>query len=260
MELTITFENPQPTTIPIDYQYYLSSWLYSVIEKGDDQYADFLHNQGYEVPLNKVKVFKLYNFSNLILQDFRIMQDKIQVNGREIKLKVRFAVDQALETFILGIFKGHGLQIKTGFNEMVHFPILRVESKPVELSNDNIKVKMLSPLVVAKKQETGHDLYLAPNESDFEHYFFINLLDKYIAAGGFLKSEWANTRQSITLLNPNKMRSKLIKVKTDSKSQTQVRGYMCELELYAPAELLKIGLLAGFGKENAMGFGYGDII
>ena len=48
--------------------------------------------------------------------------------------------------------------------------------------------------------------------------------------------------------------------KTFKLCQTQVRGWMLDLELDAPRELLELGLLAGFGRMNGEGFGFGEIV
>lgn len=258
MELEITFENVGTSVIPIDYQYYLSSWLYKVLSKGDEGYAKFLHDTGYKTNTNN-KVFKLFSFSNLYLTDFKIENNAFVIKGNKIIFNTRFCVENALESFIKGLFTGESLQIKNGFNSMAQFPVVRVESKNIPSVSTTTKIKLLSPMVVAHKQKNGNDLYLSPKDGDFEQYFFTNLLDKYIAAGNNLKPEWATTIQKVTLLKPEKMRSKLIKVGGEG-SQTKVKGYLCELKITAPTELIEIGLLAGFGKENAMGFGYGEVV
>ena len=81
MELKITFSNPgNNTVIPIDYQYYLSSWMYKIINDGDAEYATFLHDTGYKVQsttsnddkaFESSRVFKLFNFLPSILNLFR---------------------------------------------------------------------------------------------------------------------------------------------------------------------------------------------
>ena len=258
MELEITFENNSVSKIPIDYQYYLSSWLYQVLSKGDENYAKFLHDTGYKTNINN-KVFKLFCFSNLHLTDFKIADNNFVIRGNQLCFNARFFFFFALETFIQGLFTGERLQIKNGFNSMAQFPVIRVESKNIPQVTTTTKIKLMSPMVVAHKQNNGNDLYLSPEDGDFEQYFFTNLLDKYIAAGHNLKPEWANTKQAVTLIKPERMRSKLIKVGGEG-NQTKVKGYLCELEVTAPAELIEIGLLAGFGKENAMGFGYGEVV
>ncbi len=67
MELQLTFQNNSRTTIPIDYQYYLSSWIYNILSKGDEKYASFLHDQGYRTNTNG-KIFKLFSFSRLFFE------------------------------------------------------------------------------------------------------------------------------------------------------------------------------------------------
>jgi CRISPR-associated endoribonuclease Cas6 len=262
MELNITFQNTKPgITIPMDYQYFLSSWMYNVMSKGDSTYAKFLHDTGYRLE-DYHKVFKLFCFSNLILQDFRYDTNKkiFILNGQTFSMKARFKVDKAIETFIQGLFTGQVLALKNGFNSMAKFEVVNVEVQPVITENDNIRITTLSPLVIGRKNEKGHDDYLSPLDEDFNHLFFINLVDKYLASGGALKPEWADANQDLKVVNPDHVKSKLITLKDGDKAETKVRGFNFTFDLTAPKELIEMGLLGGFGKENGMGFGFGDVI
>ena len=49
-------------------------------------------------------------------------------------------------------------------------------------------------------------------------------------------------------------------IKAHTSAQTKVRGYYYEFEIKAPAEIIEIGLNAGFGSMNALGFGFCEII
>lgn len=271
MELKITFSNPTPNTpIPIDYQYYLSSWMYKIISKGDEEYAAFLHNTGYKTPSSSTtldaptfgttRVFKLFNFSNLHIPKFRIEKDLIYIQNETISLKARFKVDKAVENFIKGLFTGQSLTIKNGFNQMAEFAVISVETDITKIEETALQLKALSPIVISKKRTDGTDEYLSPEHEEYEQIFFHNLLGKYMAAGEQLKPEWQDSVHSFRLNWNKKVQSKLISITKPNKSPIKVKGYLYEFELQAPSELIEMGLLAGFGKENAMGFGFGDKI
>lgn len=284
MELKISFININKSTrIPIDYQYYLSSWIYSVIANGSEEYADFLHNEGYKIEktTNKAlseantitqsshKVFKLYNFSNLLIQRYLIRKEEetIEILSDSFELKLRFAVDKTLESFIKGLFVGQTLSIKTGFNQMTDFPVSNVEMFPLEVSNSSsalVRMRALSPIVISKKREDGTEEYLAPDHADYENIFFNNLIGKFIAFNSHINlDKMIDTEQPtcLTLPNPKMVKSKLIKIyKAKGERPIKVKGYQFDFSITAPKELIEIGLLAGFGKDNAMGFGCAEVL
>ena len=52
MKLKITLEVKQKgQLLPLSYQYELSSWIYGLIYKGDNEFARFLHSKGYDLSL-----------------------------------------------------------------------------------------------------------------------------------------------------------------------------------------------------------------
>ncbi|MCU0430987.1 MAG: hypothetical protein MUF42_13565 [Cytophagaceae bacterium] len=70
MILNLTFENPQAiSAIPLNYQYYLGSWVYKIIAEGDHDFARFLHQKGY---VQGAKNFKLFTFSMLQVPEYRL--------------------------------------------------------------------------------------------------------------------------------------------------------------------------------------------
>jgi CRISPR-associated endoribonuclease Cas6 len=264
MQLNLEFENTKSTAIPIDYQYYLSSWMYKVISRGDEAYADFLHNKGYLVPNKGQKHFKLFNFSNLIIaqqdRDIDFANNCIYITGKKFKLKARFKVDAAMEHFVSGLFNGESLQIKNGFNKMASFGVQHVAVEQVAVENDSISLKTLSPIVISKKRPDGSEEYLAPEHEDYEAIFFNNLLDKYIASGGNIDPNWHNATQHFSVIPTAPINSKLISITKPNMPPIKVRGFMYSFKLQAPAPILNIGLLGGFGKECAMGFGFGEVV
>ena len=49
--------------LPMDYQYYISAWIYKTIGKADMEFARFLHDEGYGN--DPGKLYKLFCFSRL---------------------------------------------------------------------------------------------------------------------------------------------------------------------------------------------------
>ena len=97
---------------------------------------------------------------------------------------------------------------------------------------------------------------MPPIHSDYKKAFLQNLVDKLVVTG--------KTRIDVEKLDFNitKLYSKtsLQTIKAGTPAQTKVRGYYFDFELSAPKEIIEVGLNAGFGSMNSLGFGYGEIM
>jgi signal transduction histidine kinase len=60
--------------LPINYQYELSAWIYKIIACGDEQYAAWLHENGFS---EKHRNFKMFVFSNLYSPGIKFEQDRL---------------------------------------------------------------------------------------------------------------------------------------------------------------------------------------
>ena len=237
MELQLTFQNNSRTTIPVDYQYYLSSWIYNILSKGDEKYTSFLHDQGYRSNTNG-KIFKLFSFSRLFFEyDQNKDRTAFIVKSPELSMKARFKVDTAVEGFIKGLFQDQVLRLKNGFNSMASFEVKSVETKHINVNTDRATIRATSPIVISQKTSDGKEEYLAPNHPDYESLFLTNLFDKYLASGDNIKPEWQSMDTSFKLLHPDWLKSKLVTIKSESKQETKVKGW-----LYRTILELKFGL------------------
>jgi CRISPR-associated endoribonuclease Cas6 len=72
MELNLTFRNLGRSKIPIDYHYHLGSWIYHILSEADQEYADFLHNEGCHVSENDQRAYKLFCASRLGFSRYEI--------------------------------------------------------------------------------------------------------------------------------------------------------------------------------------------
>lgn len=256
-KITLHCQDANPV-IPINYQYELSAWIYKVIHHADAEYANFLHSRGHLAPSRKS--FKLFCFSQLDVPRRRIEADRLVIECREVSFIIGFYIDRTAEEFVRGLFMQQNLRLGDRKSQ-AQFVVRSVEARPVILENapDPVRIRMLSPLMIARKRIDEQDEYLHPADPEYSKLFFINLLDKYAAATGRpLPSWWDSSRFSLKPIG-REPRSKLIKIKSDTSAQTQVKGYLFDFELDAPKELVEIGLMAGFGRMNGEGFGCGEV-
>lgn len=151
MRFLIKLEKKQGEQIPIKYSYPLSAAIYRIIAKGDAEYADFLHGQGYG------KGFKLFTFSQLNAP-FKLAGDRLSLSGQEASFQVAFHLPQAMESFVKGLFQSERIDIADKQSK-ISFSVKSVESLPNPLRqfkvNElvNIQFKPLSPIVAGLQNE-----------------------------------------------------------------------------------------------------------
>ena len=241
--------------LPINYQYELSAWIYKIIQHADAAYAAFLHQHGHQTGR---KTFKLFSFSQLHISKRRIEGDRLHIDSREISFTIGFYLDRTAEEFVRGLFSEQQFRLGDRISQ-ARLQVETVEVLPMTLPTDNrpVRIHTLSPLVIGRKKENGHDDYLTPDDPDFAPLLFLNLLEKYRAATGSEPPPyWDTTRFGFRVVGP-RPRSKLVSIKAGTPAQTKVKGYLFDFELDAPRELVEVGLLAGFGRMNGEGFGCG---
>lgn len=263
MQFKITFQVEQPgQLLPLSYQYELSAWLYRLMGSSQSGFSDFLHDKGY---ISGNKRFKLFTFSNLHVPKYEILDDRMKINCTEIHFIVSFLVEQAATELIIGLFTNQSLKLGDRISQVS----LRVREAallpPIQLTANTIKLRTISPLLVSAPslKENGrlnHD-YLHPTDEGYESFFFKNLLEKYHAAQqhNLVAPIDCKAPMKIKLLS-DKPRKRGIKIKAFTPQETKIIGYDFDFEITAPTELIRLGLVAGFGGENALGFGASRLI
>lgn len=250
------------TRIPFNYQYLLTGWLYRVLADADQAYAQFLHERGYRAGR---KTFRLFTFSDLRMQGYEVRPREgcFVLTSPVVDWTLSFYVDQAAEAFIMGLFQDQHLTLMNR-HLRAYLTVERVETLPLPPLADQLTFRTLSPVVVAEKDETGMDQYLHPYDDAFGPLLLGNLIDKYRSSridtriGGLPDANIPNlTNFSYEpLTKPDRIRSRLVTIKEGNPQETKVRGwYNFDFRLTGLAEVLEVGLLAGFGKHNAEGLG-----
>lgn len=250
----------EPAVIPVNYQYELSAWIYKVLQNADAEYAAFLHRRGYTTGR---KSFKLFCFSQLHAPRYRVEGDRLHLQSREVSFRIGFYLDRAAEEFVRGLFQEQQFRLGDRTSQ-AGFTVQSVEMLPLLLPDGPgpLRIRMRSPLVIGRKLPgERNDEYLAPGDPDFGRLLFLNLLEKYRAAtGAEPPAYWDAAHFGFRVAPGREPRSKLIKIKSGTAAQTRVRGWMFDFEVDAPKELVELGLLAGWGRMNGEGFGFGEVL
>lgn len=250
MELRLTLSVLGGDTLPVNYQYPISSWIYRVIGQADAGYADFLHQGGFR---HDGRQFKMFTFSQLDARPYRVFGNRMRLLGKEISLTVRFAVDSSMEHFLTGLFLQQRLGLGDRYNR-VDLEVTRVESVAPPVLRETMTYRCLSPICVSRTRENRTAEYLSPETPDYGELLVRNLVHKSAAlatAGDAVSGAFPEFQ--FRLLNTP--RKKGIHVKDYTEGHTQVIGYLFHFELTAPTELHELGYEAGFGEKNSMGFG-----
>ncbi len=241
-------------TLPINYQYELSSWIYYTLNSGNPEFADFLHKKGY---LNQKMQFKLFCFSNLIIPKYKVEKDRIILQSDQLKLITSFYPIEAIETFILGIFKNQEFSVGDKKSRAL-LRVKSIEKQPEPDFNEEMSFKTLSPVHVVRTNPFDNEKkdHLSPEHKDFELYLFENLVNKYNAYHPAKVFE----REYFKLSILSEPRSKVIQIKTGTRQQTRLKSYLFDFKIKTYTELMRMGYYAGFGKENSQGFGCAEIL
>ncbi|MDX2305283.1 MAG: CRISPR-associated endoribonuclease Cas6 [Microscillaceae bacterium] len=243
--------------LPLSYQYELSSWIYRLIQQGDSDFSQFLHQKGYVMGN---KHFKLFTFSNVYVSRYKILDDRMKILSDEISFFISFYVDKAAESMVMSLFSHQDLRLGDEISQ-VRLRVTEIQCIAVQVPDGALRFKTLSPIVVSKPSERVNGRliaeYLSPRDSDFERIFVQNLQDKYesaVRAGLASPLQQPETTIRFKLLSENP-KPRLIRIKAHTPEETKIKGYMFDFELDAPKELIRCGLLAGFGEKGSQGFG-----
>jgi len=253
MRFKITFNRiGKLRMLPMDYQYYLSAWIYKVIGQADPEFSKFLHEHGYT---SGNKLFKLFCYSPLNFGKPVLWKEKalFEIQTDEISLNVSFCLAEAAEKFIIGLFNNQQVYIGDRFNG-IDLIVKQIERMPDSAFSQTMSYKAGSPVVVSVKTENEkYPQYLAPTATDYAKLLQQNILNKYqsvpnqpeIPEVEIFKFELKGTPKS-----------KLITIKPYTPEQSKVRGFLFDFKLTCPVEIHQVIMACGLGEKNSTGFGW----
>lgn len=250
-------------TIPVNYQYPLSSWIYHTIAEGNHEFSRFLHDTGF---ISGVKSYKLFTFSQLTFppKGFRVENDRLHILGNKCYLIISFMAPSAVEHFIRGIFANQEFTISDQLSR-ASFKVNNVEILPEPVFSNSMNLRCISPVVIGKHVEQCKTAeYLAPGHISFNQILGDNLIHKFTAAvqAGLMTIPPVNTDLNSELSAEvlKKPRKWGVTIKANTPAQTKIIGYTFDFRIIAPSELIQTGYICGFGEKNAMGMGCVELI
>jgi CRISPR-associated endoribonuclease Cas6 len=252
-KIYLRMKKPKPF-LPIDYQYSLASAVYKMVARGDQAYAQFLHDNGFGT--GKLKRFKLFSFGALALPRYTVWREKglIELHDNDLSFVVSFMADKAAEAFVTGMFHNQEFSIGDRFSQ-TDMEVTSVEAQSAPFFKSTMHYRCLSPLVIELKEPgKKYETYLPPDDPRFEELLFQNLVAKCASMDLLINNESSHP-ENFGFQLKSSYRSKLVAIKPYTKEETKVRGYIFDFSLTAPDYVHEMGYYAGFGVNNAMGFG-----
>ena len=233
-------------TIPLNYNYFLTSAIYHTLETSSPAYSSFLHNHGYQYNSKK---FKLFTYSQLFAEKRRIVDNTLQILSTDVTWYLTSPMDDFVQSFVDGLFN-KGQFIIGGYT----FALLRAETLQEPEFKNEMRFKCLSPITISTKIEKEGKLllkYCEPGE-EFNKLIRQNLIRKHEVLYGkppeddTFKLEF--DQEYVSRRNGNI--SKLIDFKG-----IKIRGYLAPATVSGSPELIKVGYRCGLGDKNSAGFG-----
>lgn len=257
IKITLSALHHKPL-LPVNYSYPLSAAIYRIISKGNAEYAEFLHEEGYG------KGFKFFSFSQLQC-DFRVEGDRFRLLQNEAVFKIGFHLPKAMENFIKGLFQSEQIDIADKKSRAV-FRVLSVESLPDPLQSFkeneivNMQLKPLSPVVAGLRTDEGKYRFLSPEQPEFLESLVFNWRSKIATCFDEPTADSAIlTAEIIPMKTPFK--SRLITIKADTAEETKIRGWMnFGLKVTAEKRFSALLLNVGAGVYNAQGMGFVEVV
>lgn len=251
MRLRVELDNPDGAVVPVNHQEYLTAAVYGLLAKGDEDYARFLHDEGYGG--EDGKVFKLFTFSGLRAARRIIAGDTLRLPPGPVEWLVASPVEPFLRNFATGLLADGILRVAAAA-----FAIREIQTLPMPTLSETTPFTCLTPLVAALPLENGGARYLLPTESEeFSEAIRRNLLRKHHRLYGQLASD---NRFTLTFDPAYLARDRHSGTKLITYKNIQIRGAFCPFAVTGSVELMQVMLDCGGGEKNAGGFGMVDIV
>lgn len=264
MRVKLTLKPAKRTCIiPINYQYQLSSAIYSILSSASPEYSQWLHEIGYTAPNGKP--LKLFVFSKLFVPRVKIYDGALIVrNYSPCLLQIQSPMLQDfVQNFVVGLFSAQSIVIASRYGKET-FYIQQVETLPEPDFSEEMKFKCLSPIVASTMRDNGEEHYFRPNEPELGEAIRKNLISKFETIHRHPPKDdnlnFELDEQYIERRGGVKRISKLIHIKEGTSEETRIKAFECPFYLKGSIELIKTAYECGIGQKNSMGFGMVEVV
>jgi CRISPR-associated endoribonuclease Cas6 len=256
MRLLIECELRQETAFPMNHQHLLMSQVYGLVSTGDEEYARFLHDEGYAAG-NAGKRVKLFCFSGLRCAKRRAAGETLWLGPGPLTWLVSSPVEAFLRHFATGLLAAGVMRV--GEREL---PIAQVQALPApDFRQETARFTCLTPIVASLPRsdaEGGGTAYLRPRDGRaFSDAVRNNLLYKHRTLYGALPQ---NERFELTFDAAYLARNPHGGTKKVTIKGIDVIGVQAPFTACGSPELLKLMYACGAGEKNSAGFGMVELV
>lgn len=248
MRLRLSLQHSGNSLLPLNYQHFLSAFIYKALARSAPEFAAWLHQQGFE---KAGKHYKLFTFGKIEPQRYHIdPQRKImQLQSDQSELVLSFWLSEAMQHFVSGLFQDQSFYIG---DQIIgtNFRVAQIQVLPRPAFQSTMRWQLRSPACISYQQENQrHAQYLPPEHPEYTRLLQQHLMRKVASMHDDLPDDLSEAAFHFQPFG--KSRSKLIHIKQG----IQVRGYEYSCELTAHPLLQEAAYFAGLGEKNAQGFG-----
>lgn len=261
MRLVIHLDYDVGTSIPINYNYQLSSAIYNLLRFGSPEFSSFLHNRGYRIDGKKYKLFSFaLRFDRVEIENFHLI-----LKSTKVTLHISSPlIDSFIKNFVIGTFENKSIAI-TDRNQTIAFRIITAEILPDPVFTNKMKFILLSPMVLSTLKERNGKMqqyYLRPEDKDdIDRVLTKNLLNKKgLLNRNQVIDDYCNLTWDEEYLEKNNRITKKITINENGRYPIDIIGIQAPFTIQGDPELIKVGYECGFGEKNSMGFGLAEII
>ncbi|MEY3243598.1 MAG: CRISPR-associated endoribonuclease [Bacteroidota bacterium] len=249
------------TIIPINYQSEISTWIFTALSKAGSELVAHVQDMGFNIATHG---YKQFTFSPLAIFPYEMDQvrQEFKLLGNQVKIAVSLYLNANFEQQVVSLFRQSPLQLgmlegKPAFFEVKHWQIL-----PRPNFKEVLQFKAVSPISITNTEDIPvPNPYILPDSETYDISFFTHLIRRFKAAHQY------KSLATLKLLDPSfpmqykligQAKSRLIHLKHSDEGLTQLRGFVYELELNAPPEVMEYAYFCGFGEFPHLGFGFVD--
>ena len=250
MRIQILADVGKGISFPLNYNHMLVGVIYRFLAESNPEYADFLHDEGYEAG---EKRFKLFTFSQLMAERRRIIGESIQFRST-LTWFVSSPVEQFLSHFADTLLTQGRLSIGSH-----HLKIIDVTIPRTPRFQPAMRFRCLSPIVMsAVRQNDGQRRthYCLPDDPELSELIRRNLLRKHQAIHARIPQD---DRLSFRFDDRYIQRKQGRVTRLIDFNGIKIRGIMCPFSVSGSPTLIQVGYECGFGDKNSAGFGMVEV-
>ena len=250
------------TIIPINYQSEISNWIFTALSKSGSELIAHLQDKGFNVT---TQGFKQFTFSPLAIFPYEMDQvrQEFRLLGNQVKITISIYLDPNFEQQMVSLFRQTPLQLGMLEGRPAYFEVKHWQILPPPQFKETHQFKAVSPISITNTEDIPvPSPYILPDSETYDISFFTHIIRRFKAAHHY------KSLATLKLLDPSfpmhyrligQAKSRLIHLKHNYEGLTQLRGFVYDLELTAPQEVMEYAYFCGIGEFPYLGFGFVEL-